>query len=331
MDGLTDGSRGIVHSPEDISRATTEWANRWTGDYGLGFDFGVDIVDQDMLPFRPGRQTIVIARPGNGKTTLLCYITTQICKQLIERQQPNKAVIAFTWEQYVEELAATIAATPGAMLGEIERGEANPNAITEMGMRLLRLPLWIVGYSYELQDYVITSLDGKSHKLPKLTPDAITSAVDWIYNEYGVEPAAFTYDYLQEMTIPGDFDKRQQVDSAAHTTKEMALRYEAPSIVAAQAKREVDDYKFKTPMLGDCQWSSVGEQVSDTVLGLWMPYIAMGQGELDIHGTRYEVTPKMLVCRMNKQRGGIPRATWVLAINHRRLSLSEYVEIEDLY
>ena len=312
-------------------RQTTQWANKWHGDYGLGYEFGVTSVDDKMLPFRPGRQTVIVGRPGHGKTTLLSYLTAQICQQLARRKIEDRVVIAFTWEQYVEELAATIAAIPGATLGEIERGEANQHAVDEMGIKLMRMPLWMVGYSYELQDYVIKGPDNQNRKLPRLTPDVITRAVHWIGEEYGIRPAAMTFDYLQEMTVEGSIDKRQQVDTAAHVTKEMSLRFGAPAIVAAQARREVDDYKFKTPKLGDCQWSSVGEQVSDTVLGTWMPYVSMGKGKLDVQGVQYDITPNMLVLRMNKQRGGVPRATWLLHVNHNTLAFTEYTDADELY
>lgn len=322
---------GVVHSPTDVAHATIQWANRWQGDSGMGYAFGVDAVDDKMLPFRPGRQTIIVGRPGHGKTTLLSYVTANICKQLVTRNIENKMVIAFTWEQYVEELAATIASVPGATMGEIERGESNQHAIEQMGIKLIRMPLWMIGYSYELQDYVVKGPDNQQRKLPRLTPQVIADAVNWISEEYGIQPAAMTFDYLQEMTIDGSIEKRQQVDAAAHVTKEMALRFGAPSIVAAQARREVDDYKFKTPQLGDCQWSSVGEQISDTVLGTWMPYVSLGKGQLDVMGVQYDITPNMLVLRMNKQRGGIPRATWLLHVNHQTLAMSDYTDADDLF
>ena len=62
-----------------------------------------------------------------------------------------------------------------------------------------------------------------------------------------------------------------------------------------------------------------------------MPYVSVGMGQIDIHGTKYAITPNMLVLRMNKQRGGIPRATWPLHINHETLVFSEYTDIDEVY
>jgi len=87
----------------------------------------------------------------------------------------------------------------------------------------------------------------------------------------------------------------------------------------------VDD-EFVFEFINDAQWASSIEQTSDKMFSLWRPARTQELHGKQIEmedGTRYEVTPTLMLIRMIKQRFEQGRATWAMHFDPAYLKLAE--------
>ncbi len=95
--------RELVHSPADLAQEHVLWAAMLKDAPGVAF--GIDSVDEVVVPFHPGDLVTFAGRPGHGKTSVLAVLARAEAKRIIARgTSETEAVVYVTWEQVTEEI-----------------------------------------------------------------------------------------------------------------------------------------------------------------------------------------------------------------------------------
>ena len=300
--------RELIHTPADLASEHVQWAQSLQDVPGV--PFGISSVDKKVIPMHPGDMIIFCARPGHGKSSILAYLARAEAKRIIERGKGQEECVVFvTFEQVTEELNAVLQVSQKHSVNDIVWGRVNMDEVREQAIKRVSLPIWLIG----------DSLARTGAKSPRMYPETIFEAIEWIKEEYGRKPTLLCFDYIQLIPIPAEGDRQKQVIEAAHRAKELAKRVGCPAAVAVQAGRDVDKRDNKIPTMQDAQWSSSIEQAADKFFSLWRPWLT--EPHIDSYGNPavvtldnqdYTVTQELLIMSMLKQRFDNGRWTWAL-------------------
>lgn len=306
-------ARDLVHTPAEMMAELVAWAERTAQDPGI--KFGIDAIDQKVIPLRPGNLGCIIARPGMGKTSLLVYLARQEGHRIIERgTQKSEAVVYTTWEQTSEELTAMLVADPRISFSDIAWGRASVDSVKEYAVKGAGSPVWIIGHG----------ISRAGLKIPRMTPDLVLTAIESMRTDFGVTPTLMLFDYLQLIPTRRAQDRVQQVTEMPIRLKELAMRVGAPAIAAVQAGRDVDGRTPPIPEMRDAQWGSAIEQTADKIFALYRPIQTMEEGAfLEIGANTYMVNETLLIVRLLKQRGDRGRFTWGMYFDPALMKLAE--------
>jgi len=307
----------LVHSPLDLANAHVKWAESLQD--APGVPFGIPIVDKKVIPMHPGDMVVFCARPGHGKSSILSFLARAEAKRIIARgAEKTECVVYVTWEQVTEELNAVLQTPKGYTVSDVVWGRVDMEMVKEQAVKRVNLPVWLIGES-------LTRTNGRS---PRMYPETVFQAIEAMVAEYDVKPTLLLVDYIQLIPIPSQSDRQKQVIEAAHRVKELAKRVGCPAAVAVQAGRNVDQRDSKIPTLQDAQWSSSIEQAADKFFSLWRPWLtedhfdAYGQpARIVIDSEHYDITEKLLVMAMRKQRFDNGRWTWALKFQPEYLKI----------
>lgn len=285
-----------------------------------GVTWNLRAIDSHVIPMRGGDVTLICARPGMGKTTIMAYLAREEAKRITARgTTANETVIYATWEGTVDAIYAAIVAAQGGYSstdyywGRVDIDKVKRNLVQHGAM-----PITMVGFS--------TIPRGRA---PIMTLDVLLKAIESVEEDFGMHPTLVCLDYLQLIPRPNAASRVEQVSDAIIGAKMLGMQMDVPFVLGAQASREVDSYSIKLPAMSDVQWSSQAEQHADKIFGLWRPALteeldAMGQPPLvKIAGHNYPATPDLLVMRMLKQRGDNGRHDWAVHLEPQLLNLAE--------
>lgn len=282
--------------------------------------FGIDCIDQRMIPLLPGDVIGILGRPSMGKTYDMMYLARHHATML-RKQHGNKAplVMYATWETLVEEFVGVFGSPyTGVSLEQIGRGNADLMQIQDGLVKLLGTNFAVFGRSMT---------DDDATQNPSLLNLAQSIK---LLREEGRQVAVLYVDYLQR--IP-DFKGAMTMDNPTARVSEnfefiknhVALGLKLPVVCGVQAKREVDNYGgVKLPQLDDAQHTSVIEQTVDKLFSITLPSKYMKLGiEFTVDGWRYTVQATTKVMRMLKQRFGPCDSsdTWVLEFDPINITL----------
>ncbi|NIQ88776.1 MAG: hypothetical protein GWN93_06710 [Deltaproteobacteria bacterium] len=307
-------SRPLVHSPADLAGEYLAWAEHIQTSSGV--PFGVKAVDDKVIPMRPGQLVSIIARPGHGKTSLLAYLAREEAKRIQQRNGAEKqAVVYVTWEQSAEELEAFFHTDGQYSISDIAWGRVDLGVIREQVVSRAGLPIWVIGHG----------IGRAGQKMPQMTPEIVLDAIATMNADYGVQPSLMLFDYMQLVPVTNFRDRVQRVTEVPILIKQLALQIGVPAVVGVQASRSVDDRAIKIPEINEAQWASSIEQTSDKVFGLWRPCQTEELGQqIDLFdGSTHEVTERLFILRLLKQRGDMGRWTWALHFQMEYLRLCE--------
>lgn len=271
-----------------------------------GLMWGVPEIDDVVLPMRPGDMVGVVARPGHAKTALLAWWARKEAERLMKEGREDQAVFVISWETGSEEYNAYMISDDTMPVDALARGTVPYADVVRKATSVAKLPLYFVGRSQYNAGF----------KTPNMTLDTIEDLIELAYEKYQVRPSLLVIDYLQIIPVLGTHNRMEQVEEATPWVKRMAQTIGAPSIVAAQAARRVDDYDMKIPHKDDCQHSSAIEQAADKLFGLWRTSLTekFGAEPIEISPGRF-VSPDdkyLVVMRMLKQRDADGVFTWPL-------------------
>ena len=303
-----------LHKPDDQAAEFRQWASGILSAPGIPFD--VPAVDEQVLPLRKGTETILLGRPGMCKTSLLLALAKAESARIMARGAwERECVVYVSYEQTSEELSAIL--QTDLPLEPLVRGQLDQGQIDAASIPMVNRAIWIVGHGLSRVDL----------HAPRLTPEHVYRTIQVIREEFDREINLLCIDYLQITPLEQARDRVQAVAEIPIRLKELAMRVGCPAVLAAQAGRQVDGYKWPIPTLADCQWGSSIEQTADLILALWRPYNTYGPNAEPVPvGERYyQVTDKLLVMRMLKQRFKAGHYTWPLMFDPETLEMGVMV------
>lgn len=305
--------RQLVHTPAEMMTSYVAWAEQAQANPGV--PFGVKVIDEHMIPMKPGDLVTILGRPGDGKSSILAYLARQEEKRIQARKAKDEVVVYVTWEQTCEELVAFFMADEYSV-SDVAWGRVDLDMVRRQAVKGGGRPLWIIGHGI-----------GRAGKgAPRMTPDVVLGAIESMAADFGIRPVLLLFDYLQLIPVERAGERLQQVTEATIRIKEVAQRVGAPAVAAVQASRDVDTRQVKLAESYDAQWSSSIEQTSDKMFALWRPARTQElKGKLVEmeDGHRYAVTDSLLLLRMLKQRFDRGRYTWAMHFDPAYLKLAE--------
>jgi replicative DNA helicase len=300
----------IIFSPSQVARAGTAYIESRANNKNEGIPFGVPIVDSQFLPMLPGELLTIIARPGHGKTMNLMRWARHRAQWLQANQILDRVVIYLTFEQHVEDLHSFVAASecgiPVDLMARGKLDETQLELIRDYSVRRSALPLWFIGHSQE-----------RRKKRPHIDLSSIEESLRRIenwerQNKRDVKIDMLFIDYLQRIPFEGNPESKTiGMDDNLNKIKDLALEFACPIACGVQAKREVDKYDVQIPEMGDGQWTSAIEQVSDRVIACVRP-IKCVQKEGDMFGkTMVEGRNQCLIVLWKQKLGDCPFFWWL--------------------
>lgn len=320
-----DDFRTLVHSPSDLNADYLRWAEYIQETEGV--TWGLEAIDERVIPIRPGEMGIILGRPGHGKTSVLVYLARMEAQRILKRSTQDEECVAYvTWEESAEEVTKMLLGTPTSpyTITDLSWGRVDLDVIRKQVVKQSTFPpVYVIGHG------IMRARDGK--RAPLMDPDAVLAALETMEVDYGVKPTLMCFDYIQRIPIRHVSRKLEEVTEAAKAINDLAKRIACPVYVGAQASRDVDTRKDKIPTPRDSQWSSALEQDADKLFSVMRPsryekeFIEMFDGKM------YQVTDQLLVLKMLKQRGDIGNYTWALYFDPAtlKLGLSATVEYEE--
>ena len=292
----------FLYPPARATRAAIEEFER-RQEAGTRLVWDIPKLDDYLIPMMPGDLISIVGRPGHGKTSCLIHLARAAARQL--KDDEGAYVIYATWETLVEEFIGILTSgESGQSLADIGRGKANLDSIRSAMAGIISSRVAVVGRSMETPS-------GHFHTLDDL--DAVLSRL----RQEGKRPALILVDYLQRIRGKPGIDRSKQVTENLEVCKDIALSHRAPLALAAQSRRDVDDYSgLRIPSLNDAQWSSSVEQTSDKVLGVTRPSLYLEEGStIKQGGVTYGVGTETFCLKVLKQRWAEAGETFVLGFD----------------
>lgn len=311
-------SRNLVYTSAELADHHVKLAEKIQAEPGI--TWGIDLIDRRVIPMRGGDVTLICARPGMGKSTIMAYLAREEAKRIRQRNtEDRETVIYATWEGTVDAIyAAIIAGQGGYSSTDYYWGRVDIEDIKRNVVRHGAMPIMMLGFSTLRQQAA-----------PRMTLTRLLEAVESIEEDFGLHPTLVCLDYLQLIPHDSATDRIDQVSEAIIGAKMLGMQIDVPFVLGAQASRRVDGYGIKLPTMSDVQWSSQAEQHADKLLGLWRPAQTETLGAdgrppmIEVDGRQYEANKRLLVLRMLKQRGDEGRHTWGLHLAPELLELAE--------
>lgn len=313
----------FIHTPaRAVSRALQEFERRQNALYRL--TWGVDRLDQYLIPMIDGDLVSLLARPGHSKTSTMIHLAKQASASIAQLQEQgqgfNRIVVYVTWETLVEEFIGLLTAQQsGQTLESIARGEADLKLIEKVAVGTISNRIYVIGRSRETPGY---------HRITLPTVDYILRYL----KEQGKEPMLVLLDYVQR--IPSPFgenvfvqSKTRIVEENVERAKDIGLDHFCPVVMGVQASRETDVQDgVKFPNMSMAQWSSSIEQTTDKLIALSRPILHLEEGTpVEVsQGVEIPVSPNMLALKVLKQRWGKAGKHFILHFDPSLIKLSDY-------
>lgn len=308
----------FLHTPAASSAAYIRWAEERRGSPGM--DYGC-VLDKHVLPLHPGNMLAVVARPGMGKSSLMAYFAVREARRIMKSGNKDEIVVYVTWEQPVEEVEAFFQSSLGGYSAtDMAWGRLSEEIIRANAIPRAELPIWTIG----------VSLEQANVRKPKMYIEEVLKTIEEIHEKYGKRVVLACFDYLQIIPIPKAASRSDQVGEAAYQVKQTAMQIGAPVVVGVQAGRQVDDYKWPIPALGDMQHSSAVEQTADVIFGLWRPIRSKDPEEeafIPIAGREYANDEGLFVIRLLKQRLEKGFGIWAVNFNPSALHITDFTTV----
>jgi replicative DNA helicase len=296
----------IIYTPQDITRAGTEYLKARRANKGNGVPMGLKTIDRDFIPAMPGELISIIGRPGNGKTGFMMRWARYRARWLYEKGILDRVVVYCSWEQSIEELYAfNVAAEERLSITSMSRGEISDEeweSILSAGVKRITLPLWFIGHSME-----------RRRKRPVINMTNLGLALTNIENQLDTKMQIdmVFMDYLQRIPAEGHVESKTiSTSDILDRAKDGALAFGCPFVLGVQARREVDDRDDPIPLMDDGQWTSNVEQSSDKIFSVTRPAKYKNENER-FKDIKVEGNCQMYVSLLKQKLGIDNRGYWV--------------------
>jgi replicative DNA helicase len=238
----------------------------------IGIPTGFDRYDRVTSGLHDGELTIVAARPGMGKTSLVLNMAVNIAKpHELERAddpndrwtEPGQGVAFFSLEMPREQIAnRMLCSEAGVDVSRVRTGGLTPSdwtKLTAAASRLSNLNFWV-------DDSAALSLLELRSKIRRLKSEF--DAVDKTTGDVKQRIGLVVVDYLQLMRGRENAASREQeISEISRGLKQLAKELSLPVIALSQLNRAVETRgeKHKRPQLSDLRESGAIEQDADNI------------------------------------------------------------------
>lgn len=312
--------REIIHTSDDLARQHISYARKIREEPGIVW--GIRAVDERIIPSRGGDVSIILGRPGDGKTTVLSYLAAHQARTITgENKEHEETVVFVTWEGTVDTIYAALLASRGAYSSsDYFWGRPDMELIERTAVHDGIMPITFIGFS-----------SYKRTGIKKITLDHVLEAVEAINEGVGVaqrKVVLLLLDYAQLIPVHGTRDRTERTAEAVVGVKNLGMRLDIPAFVGAQAGRQVDSYQIKLAGPADGQHSSQLEQHTDYGYSIWRPirtepYDPQTPADMQIYGRTVPLTPNLFLMKNWKQRRDATGFWWPLYMQPEYLNLAE--------
>lgn len=247
LDNLMElrSTASAVHVKELVADAYREILLRRENPGIRGVSWGVSSIDNATGGKSPGDLWVIGARPGAGKTALVCNAVlsdglANIPSLLIEREMRA--------QELLERLVCIDTGIPNTniRLGVLDKDQVG--MIHESFQKIKKLPIYL-DTNYRLSD-----------------PYYVEATINKFRNKYGIETVYL--DYIQ-LLAERDENQTQEIGRLARLFKIMSNELGICSVLLSQLNRNVEYRDDKRPMLSDMKQSGALEEDTDFVIGLY--------------------------------------------------------------
>lgn len=307
-----DAIKDIVWTPNDAVKYALDAIEQRRQYQGEGTRTGISVVDEYLLPPRPGELITILAMSSNFKTGFMQFWARHMAGEIVKEGLTDECVVFVTWEQAIEELLIfDLAFTAQMDAARVVTGKITDDEmmhLASVGSRRAVTPVYLVGHSVQ-----------EHKKRPRLNLSAVADGMSFLRSAFGMKFRAIFLDYLGQ--IPGEDgeDRRMQQFENVRRCKDMSLAMGCPVILGVQVNRQVYKESWAMPGMSDAMETSNVEHTSDKMIGLWMPKSTCQIGAtLDTKMGALEVTENLLLMRVLKQKMGPAGKFWPLYVNPAR-------------
>jgi replicative DNA helicase len=238
----------------------------------IGIPSGFSRYDRMTSGLHPGELTIVAARPGMGKTSLVLNMAINVASpQELESshdpnerwQEPGYGVVVFSLEMPREQIVNRMLCSEAKVdVGKVRSGNLSPNdwsKMTQAAAHLNNLNIWVDDTA------ALTILELRS-KVRRLQSEF--DRVDPDTGEKKQRIGLVIVDYLQLMKgRDGVNSREQEISEISRGLKQLSKELSLPVIALSQLNRAVETRgeKSKRPQLSDLRESGAIEQDADNI------------------------------------------------------------------
>lgn len=297
--------KDAVFTSQQVSKLTVQEIERRRANKNDGIFIKIPLLEEDLLPLRPGELTAVLGRPSNYKSGVMAIIARDATEQIKDNE--DDVILYVTWEQSIEEHGLIELANASRIdASKMARGDltdAEWAAMMKAAVRRGTTPLWLIGHS---------SQAGK--RRPRLSMTDLASALAYIVDEAEKRPRLIVLDYLQRIRPDSGNTQREKMMEIVDRAKDLALSFSVPVVLGTQAGRQVDERAWKLPQMADSQETSNLEQSADKMLAVWMPKTSELLGDTVGKNPAMEVTEDLLYLSILKQKFGVAPRIYALKV-----------------
>ena len=243
----TDGAKPIEEISELIISVMHKMSKRQEGGEEDGLTTYIQDLDRQLGKLQGGNMIVVSARPGQGKTALVCSIASNWLTR-------GGNIHFFSFEMSGEDLTERMISNGADIDYNVIKGK------------------------YTITNDVFDTI-GNFYK--SIEGNVIIDGVDFIelsnFKARCMEVKKshntdlIIVDYIQLMRDKSKKVREQEISSISRTIKEIAMKLDIPIIALAQLSREVEKRPDKRPQLSDLRESGAIEQDADKVVFLLRP------------------------------------------------------------
>lgn len=284
-----------LQPPDVISQSYVAWAEEIATTPGV--TFGCKALDSTIPPLRPGNKVAFVARPGNGKSTVMAALLKREAQAIIDRGEFGRQCVMYIgWDQPAEETDAFFQANGDYTPTQLIWGKADLDKVRANAIKRAMLPIYHISYSQRHRG---------ERRPPPPTMDDVYQIIEHVVYSLNVQPTLVALDYIQKVPVKRGMSRTDAVTEATYQATELCSRIGTPMVVGVQANREVSNLKYPIPGLEHAQHSSAIEQEMDRLFGLWIPRTTHNNIEfptIPIEGVEYANDPRLMVMKRAKHR-----------------------------
>lgn len=321
-----------IYTPAEVSTYATQQIKWMKENESRAVPFFIPGIDDYFAPLLPGQVCAIIAQTSNYKSGFLHSWERWLADRLNKDGQEDEIIVHVSVEEGIEEQAFLLfSQETGEDAGDIARGQVqNWDRLYQAAIKIGIIPIFRIGDSLARAD-----------DFPKLHVSNMVKAIKHLQDNllsWRPKIAAIFFDYLQAFPFDDDYksmdnkdnQRRLQVRSDIYRMRQAAAYFNAPVIVAVQAKQHLDgapSKDFYLPGIYDGEESSSIAQRCDRIISLWMPKQTHALGSyIDYKSASFQVGENMLWIKVCKQRGRLPSGkAWPCRIdfNQNRILLEQ--------